>query len=656
MAKTIGIDLGTTNSVAAYILGTQPKVIPSKEGSNMIPSVVAKVEKNEKVVGVTAKHQAALNPEQTFYSIKRLIGRAWDEEEVQRDVKVLSFKLRKSSKGGVEIKYGDDWKLPEEISAMVLHKIKDDAEAFLGEKITDAVITVPAYFNDSQRQATKNAGKIAGFDVKRIINEPTAAALAYGLNKKKNETIAVYDLGGGTFDISVLEIGDGVFEVVSTNGDTHLGGDDFDQVILGYLADEFKKDQGIDLRDDPSALQRLREAAEKAKIELSSMTETSINLPYITADAKGAKHLSMKLSRSKLEELVGSLVEATFEPVKKALKDAKKEPKDIHEVVLVGGMTRMPMVESKVKEFFGKDPHKGINPDEVVAIGAAIEAGVLQGDVHDITLLDVTPLSLGIETEGKICVPLIPRNTTIPVKKTQTFSNAADNQPAVDIRVLQGERPMADDNKQLGIFRLDGLRPAPRGGNRIEVTYDIDSNGILKVTAKDLDTNKEQAVTIKATTNLSDDEVEQLVETATKNAEADKKKKDSAESKVLAESGVNEANKAVDEAKKAKLDEKEYKEIDELKNKVIELKNASEIKTDELNEQVKKLAEKIADLRVKLGNMQNQKTADADASAKGVDKGKVEDPAKGGNKNKDKKEKKDSDKDGEKPVEGKVVE
>ena len=652
MAKTIGIDLGTTNSVAAYMAGTQPKVIPSKEGSNLIPSVVAKLEKNETIVGVTAKHQSALNPADTFYSIKRLIGRAWDEEEVQRDVKVLPFKLRKSSKGGVEIKFGDDWKLPEEISAMVLRKIKEDSEAYLGEKITDAVITVPAYFNDSQRQATKNAGKIAGFDVKRIINEPTAAALAYGLDKKKNETIAVYDLGGGTFDISVLEIGDGVFEVVATNGDTHLGGDDFDQVILGYLADEFKKEQGIDLREDPSALQRLREAAEKAKIELSTMTETSINLPYITAGAKGPKHLSMKISRSKLEELVGELVEATFGPVKKALGDAKKKTDEINEVVLVGGMTRMPMVESKVKEFFGKDPHKGINPDEVVAIGAAIEAGVLQGDVHDITLLDVTPLSLGIETEGKISVPLIPRNTTIPVKKTQTFSNAADNQPAVDIRVLQGERPMADDNKQLGIFRLDGLRPAPRGGNRIEVTYDIDSNGILKVTAKDLDTNKEQAVTIKATTNLSDDEVEQLVETATKNADADKKKKDAAEAKVLAESGVNEANKAVDEAKKAKLDEKEYKEIDELKNKVVDLKNASEIKADELNEQVKKLAEKIADLRVKLGNMQNQKPSDAAAD-------KVEDPAKGGNKReKDKKDTKDDKKkkDDEKTVEGKVVE
>lgn len=642
MSKTIGIDLGTTNSVAAYMVGTQPKVIPSKEGANMIPSVVAKLEKNEVVVGVTAKHQSALNPADTFYSIKRLIGRAWEDEEVQRDVKVLPFKLQKSSKGGVEIKFGDEWKMPEEISAMVLRKIKEDAEAFLGETITDAVITVPAYFNDSQRQATKNSGKIAGFDVKRIINEPTAAALAYGLEKKKNETIAVYDLGGGTFDISILEIGDGVFEVVSTNGDTHLGGDDFDQVILNYLADEFKKEQGIDLREDPSALQRLRESAEKAKIELSTMTETSINLPYITAGTSGPKHLSMKLTRSKLEELVGDLVTATFEPVKKALKDAKKETSDINEVVLVGGMTRMPMVESKVKEFFGKDPHKGINPDEVVAIGAAIEAGVLQGDVHDITLLDVTPLSLGIETEGRIFTPLITRNTTIPVKKTQTFSNASDNQPAVDIRVLQGERPMADDNKQLGIFRLDGLRPAPRGGNRIEVTYDIDSNGILKVTAKDLDTNKEQAVTIKATTNLSDDEVEQLVEAANKNAEADKKKKDTAEAKVLAESAINEANRVVDDAKKAKLDEKELKEIEDLKNKVIDMKNASEIKTDELNEEVKKLTEKMADIRVKLGNM--QKPDDAAKPEAGKEAKQAEDTEKS------------ADEKSDKPVEGKVVE
>lgn len=644
MAKTIGIDLGTTNSAVAYMLGTQPKVIPSKEGSNLIPSVVAKVENKDVIVGVTAKHQAALNPADTFYSIKRLIGRAWSDEEVQRDVKVLPFKLRESSKGGVEIKYGDEWKLPEEISAMVLRKIKDDAEAFLGETITDAVITVPAYFDDSQRQATKNAGKIAGFDVKRIINEPTAAALAYGLDKKKNQTIAVYDLGGGTFDISILELGDGVFAVVSTNGDTHLGGDDFDQVIIGYLADEFKKDQGIDLREDPSALQRLREAAEKAKIELSSMTETSINLPYITADARGPKHLSLKLSRSKLEELVGGLVEETLEPVKKALADAKKEAKDIDEIVLVGGMTRMPMVEKTVKEFFGKEPHKGINPDEVVAIGAAIEAGVLQGDVHDITLLDVTPLSLGIETEGKLFTPLIERNTTIPVKKTQTFSNAVDNQPAADIRILQGERPMADDNKQLGIFRLEGLRPAPRGANRIEVTYDIDSNGILKVTAKDLDTNKEQSVTIKATTNLSDDEVDELVQNAAKHAEEDKKKKETAESKVLAESVINEANKVIGDSKIAKVEEKDWKEIEKQRDKVIDLKNADEVKGDELKEEVKKLTEKIADLRVKVGNM-------AGAGAE-KDKGEKDEKAE-----KDKSEKGSDSKQkaGAEPVEGEVV-
>jgi molecular chaperone DnaK len=606
MEKIIGIDLGTTNSVMAYMVGTQPKVIPSAEGSNLIPSIVAILESGSIVVGQQAKNQSILNPKNTFYSIKRLIGRGWDEEEVQRDRKILPFEMRKSAKGGVEIKFGDDWKAPEAISALVLQKIKKDAEAYFGEPVTDAVITVPAYFNDSQRQATKNAGKIAGFNVRRILNEPTAAALAYGLDKKKDETIAVYDLGGGTFDISILEIGDGVFEVISTNGDTHLGGDDFDQRLINYITEEFKKEHGIDLKEDPAALQRIKEAAEKAKIELSTVAETQINLPYITADAKGAKHLQMKITRAKLEELVSDLIEKTFVSVRQALKDAKKEPEDIDEVVLVGGMTRMPKVQEKVKEFFGKEPHKGINPDEVVAIGAAIQAGVLQGDVHDITLLDVTPLSLGIETEGGICTVLIPRNTTIPVKKTQLFSTATDNQTAVDIRILQGERPMADDNKQLGIFRLDGIRPAPRGVPRIEVTYDIDANGILKVTAKDLDTNKEQSVTIKASTNLSDEEVEKLVKEAELHAEEDRKRKELAEVKNQAESAINEANKTLENAK-GKVDEKELKDLENIRNKVIDLKNSESSSVQDIKENTEKLVAKIAEVKGKIASTSQAK-------------------------------------------------
>lgn len=632
MGKIIGIDLGTTNSVMAYMVGTQPKVIPSAEGSNLIPSVVALLENGSIVVGQPAKNQAILNPKNTFYSIKRLIGRSWDDEEVQRDRKILPFEMRKSSKNGVEIKFGDEWKAPEAISALVLQKIKKDAEAYFGEPVTDAVITVPAYFNDSQRQATKNAGKIAGFNVKRIINEPTASALAYGLDKKKDETIAVYDLGGGTFDISILEIGDGVFEVVSTNGDTHLGGDDFDQRLINYIADEFKKEYGIDLREDPAALQRVKEAAEKAKIELSTVTETQINLPYITADSKGAKHLQMKITRAKLEELVIDLIDKTFTSVKQALKDAKKEPREIDEVILVGGMTRMPKVIEKVRDFFGKEPHKGINPDEVVAVGAAIQAGVLQGEVHDITLLDVTPLSLGIETEGGICTVLIPRNTTIPVKKTQLFSTAADNQPAVDIRILQGERQMANDNKQLGIFRLDGIRPAPRGVPRIEVTYDIDANGILKVTAKDLDTNKEQSVTVKATTNLSDEEIDRLVKEAAKHAEEDKKRKEAAEARNQAEATISEANKVLSEAK-GKLDEKKIKELEELRNKVVDLKNSEESSAQEIKDATTKLIEKVAEVRNEIASGGAAQTDSSEA-----------------------KNKKDSGKkDGDKPLEGEVV-
>jgi molecular chaperone DnaK len=570
MSKIIGIDLGTTNSCIAVMQAVGgAKVIPNAEGANTTPSVVG-LNGDERFVGVSAKNQAVLNPQNTFYSIKRLIGRNFDDPEVQRDVKILPFEIRKASNGGVEIKFGEEWKAPEAISAMVLQKLKADAEKYLGEPVTRAVITVPAYFDDSQRQATKNAGKIAGLEVERIINEPTAAALAYGLDKKTNEVIAVYDLGGGTFDITILEIGDGVFEVLATNGDTHLGGDDFDQVLINYLADEFKKSNSIDLREDVAALQRLKEAAEKAKIELSSVTQTQINIPFITADKTGPKHLNIPLSRAKYEELVGKLVSDTFEPVKKALADAGKTASEVNEVVMVGGMTRTPKIVEKVKEYFGKDPHQGVNPDEVVALGAAIQGGVLTGDVHDITLLDVTPLSLGLETEGGIMTKLIERNTTIPAEKKQTFSTAADNQPSVEIRILQGERQMASDNKVLGTFSLDGIRPAPRGIPRVEVTFDIDANGILKVAAKDLDTNKEQNITIKASTNLSDDEVDQLVKEAELHADEDKKKKDLAEARNNAESVVSMIDRLVDESKD-KLEEADKKSLEEEKKKVQDL-------------------------------------------------------------------------------------
>ncbi|KXK10267.1 MAG: Chaperone protein DnaK [candidate division WS6 bacterium OLB21] len=474
MGKIIGIDLGTTNSCMAFATGGDPDVITNKEGARTTPSIIALTSDNkEELVGITAKNQMVTNPEQTFYSIKRLIGRRWEDVKAAGDDKRTPFVIRESKKGGVEIKFGEKWLAPEAISAKVLAKLKTDAEAFLGETVTEAVITVPAYFDDSQRQATKNAGKIAGLDVKRIINEPTAAALAYGLDKKSDKTIAVYDLGGGTFDISILEIGDGVFEVKSTNGDTHLGGDDFDETIIDWLVSEFKNEQGIDLREDPAALQRLKEAAEKAKITLSTTEKTEINLPYITADAKGPKHMRKDFTRADLERLVGSLVEKTFEPVKKALKDAGVDKSEIGDVVLVGGMTRMPLVLKKVKEFFGKDPHQGVNPDEVVAVGAAIQGAVLAGDssVSDITLLDVTPLTLGLETLGGIRTPLIERNTTIPTEKTQVFSTASDNQTSVEIHVLQGEREMAKDNKTLGRFMLEGIPPAPRGIPQVEVTF-----------------------------------------------------------------------------------------------------------------------------------------------------------------------------------------
>jgi molecular chaperone DnaK len=618
MSKILGIDLGTTNSCMAVtqtVGGT--KVVPTSEGSNTMPSVVA-LSNGERIVGISAKNQSVLNPENTFYSIKRLIGRKFKDEEVQRDLKLFPFKLREAKSGGVEVKFGEEWLAPEAISAMVLQKLKSDAEKFLGETITKAVITVPAYFDDAQRQATKNAGKIAGLEVERIINEPTAAALAYGLDKKSDETIVVYDLGGGTFDVTVLEIGDGVFEVKATNGDTHLGGDDFDQRLINYLADEFKKANGIDLKEDTAALQRLKEAAEKAKIELSTLAQTAVNIPFITADKTGPKHLNVTLTRAKLEEIVDDLLQATLEPVKKALKDAGKSVSDINEVVLVGGMTRMPKVQSIVKEFFGKEPHSGVNPDEVVAIGAAIQAGVLQGDVQDITLLDVTPLSLGVETEGGVMTRLIERNTTIPVEKKQTFSTAADNQPGVEIVILQGERQMAADNKILGRFQLDGIRQAPRGTPRIEVTYDIDANGILKVTAKDLDTGKELSQTIKATTNLSEDEVENMVKEAEKYADEDKKKRDFAEAKNGAESAVSAIEKLKSESKD-QLDEADTKTLDEEIQKLRDLLAKSAPDVEELKATTEEAVKKTYDIAAKIASTGSAQEAGANTPPEGAE-------------------------------------
>ncbi len=592
MSKIIGIDLGTTNSCVAFASGGDPEVITNKEGGRTTPSVIAINSDNSDVlVGITAKNQMVTNPEQTFYSIKRLIGRKWEDAEIQRDVKLLPFEVRKSSKGGVEISFGDKFLPPEAISAKVLAKIKADAEAYLGETVTEAVITVPAYFDDSQRQATKNAGKIAGLDVKRIINEPTAAALAYGLDKKGEKTIAVYDLGGGTFDISILDIGDGVFEVKSTNGDTHLGGDDFDQKIIDWLVNTFKTEQGIDLRDDPAALQRLKEAAEKAKITLSSAEKTEINLPYITADSKGPKHLRVDMTRADLEKLISDLVDKTLEPVKKALADAGIKKEDVGDVVMVGGMTRMPVVVRKVKEFFGKDPHQGVNPDEVVAIGAAIQGAVLAGDssVSDITLLDVTPLTLGLETLGGIRTSLIDRNSTIPTEKTQVFSTASDNQTSVEIHVLQGEREMAKDNKTLGRFILDNLPPAPRGIPQIEVTFKIDANGILHVTAKDKATSKEQSITITASTQLDDSEVDNLVKEAAKYAETDKQNRELAETKIEAESLVFQVEKFIEEMKD-KLNEEDKKSLTDASTELKELIGKDDFDVQTVKEKIKSVS------------------------------------------------------------------
>ncbi len=546
MPKIIGIDLGTTNCCMAVMEGGEPAVMPNAEGQRTTPSVVAYKDK-ERLVGITAKRQAVTNAENTVFSTKRFIGRQYDE--IKKTAERMPFKVIKGSKDEAEIDFNGKQHRPAEISAMILQKLKADAEKYLGETVTEAVITVPAYFNDSQRQATKDAGKIAGLDVKRIINEPTAAALAYGLDKKGGDKkIAVFDLGGGTFDVSLLDLGEGVFEVLATNGDTQLGGDDFDEVILEWLVAEFKKDQGIDMKDDVMALQRLKEAAEKAKIELSSTHETEINLPFVTADTGGPKHLNIKLSRAKLEDLIAELLEKTVEPCRKAMDDAKTYASDIDEVILVGGMTRMPAVQEKVKEIFGKDPHQGINPDEVVAMGAAIQGGVLQGDVKDVLLLDVTPLTLGIETLGSVSTPLIERNSTIPTSKSQVFSTAADNQPSVEVHVLQGERPMAADNKSLGKFILDGIPPSPRGVPQVEVTFDLDANGILNVKAVDKATNKSQHITITGSSGLSDEEVEKMRKEAEMHAEEDKKKKDSVEVRNQAEVLVAQAERTIKEA------------------------------------------------------------------------------------------------------------
>ena len=609
MSKIIGIDLGTTNCAVAIMEAGQPKILENAEGNRTTPSVVAISKNGERLIGQTARRQAVTNPENTVYAVKRLIGRRFQDEEIQHDLKNVPYSIVQAG-GGIKVKLQDKEYTPQEISAMILAKLKADAEARLGETVTEAIITVPAYFDDSQRQATKDAGKIAGLDVKRIINEPTAAALAYGFDKKKGQQVAVYDLGGGTFDISILDISEDTVEVKATNGDTHLGGEDFDQRIITWIIDEFKKDQGIDLSKDTLALQRIKEAAEKAKIELSTLNETEINQPFITTDANGPKHLVMKMTRAQLENLVGDLVAKTIEPCQKAIADAGYQVGDIEEVIMVGGMTRMPMVQAKVKEFFGKEPNLSVNPDEVVALGAAVQAGVLQGDVKDVLLLDVTPLTLGIETLGGVATPLIERNTTIPTSKSQVFSTAADGQTSVEIHIVQGERPMATDNKSLGRFILDGIPPAPRGVPQVEVSFDLDANGILNVKATDKASGKEQKITITASSGLSKDEIEKLRQEAEKHAEEDKQKKEAAELKNQADSVIFQLEKLLkDSADKIKAEDKT-----ELETKIAELKTAKDASDLEA---LKKKLEETNEVAQKIGAAMYQQTA-AEANSAGA--------------------------------------
>jgi len=621
MGKIIGIDLGTTNSVVAVMEGKEAKVLTNAEGSRTTPSIVAFTESGERLLGQVAKRQAITNPENTVYAVKRLIGRKFDSPEVKQDITICPFEIVKAGNGDAHIKIRGKEYSPAEISAMVLQKMRQTAEDYLGEKVSDAVITVPAYFNDSQRQATKDAGRIAGLNVLRIINEPTAASLAYGLDKKKDEKIAVFDLGGGTYDISILEIGDGVFEVKATNGDTHLGGEDFDQRIIDWLADEFRKDQGIDLRQDKMALQRLKEAAEKAKMELSTSMETDVNLPFVTADASGPKHLNLKLTRSKMESLVADLIDKVVPPMQTALKDAGLATSDIDEVILVGGMTRMPRVQEKVKEFFGKEPHKGVNPDEVVGLGAAIQAGVLKGDVKDVLLLDVTPLSLGIETLGGVMTKLIEKNTTIPTRKSQIFSTAADNQPAVSIHVLQGEREMATHNKTLGRFELVGIPSAPRGVPQIEVTFDIDANGIVNVSAKDLGTGKEQSIRITASSGLTEEEIEQAVKEAEMHAEEDKKQRELVEAKNNADSLIYHSEKTINEMGD-KVDADTRQKIEEHIQRLKSAMEGSDV------EAIKQASEELMQASHKVAETMYQQASQA--AGEGMDQGQPGDAASAG--------------------------
>lgn len=617
MGKIIGIDLGTTNSAFAYMVAGKPEVITNAEGDRTTPSVVAITKKGERLVGKVAQRQRVTNPKNTIYGIKRLIGRKFEEDEIKHDLDIMPYEIVRKG-NGVAVKMDGKEYTPEEISAMILSKIKADAEAFLGEKVTEAIITVPAYFDDSQRQATKDAGKIAGLEVKRIINEPTAAALAYGLDKKSEEQIVVFDLGGGTFDVSILEIGDGVFEVKSTNGDTHLGGEDFDNVIVNFLCDEFKKESGVDIRTDAAAMQRVKDEAEKAKKELSSATSTDINLPFLSADADGPKHFEFTLTRAKMEELVSPLLERLAEPVEKALKDAKLEAKDIDEVVMVGGMTRMPAVVEKVKSLFNKEPMQGVNPDEVVAIGAAIQGGVLQGDVKDVLLLDVTPLTLGIETMGGVRTPLIDRNTTIPTSKSEVFSTASDNQPQVEIHVLQGEREFAEDNKSLGRFILDGIAPAPRGVPQIEVTFNLDANGILNVTAKDKGTGKEQSITIQNSGNMSKDDIAKAQKEAELHADEDKKKREAIDARNHLENAIYQAEKMPDEYKDKISDE----DKETIKKAVAAAKEVLKDETadQEKNEAaMKELNDKIMPIGAKMYEQASKDDTKADSKSKSSD-------------------------------------